>query len=202
MKKRKIPLLPVLGICLILASVLLVLIFQTRMHRGAQHSQKILSRMEQLLPERTPGVPGIYPASGMPVLELENVDYVAMLEVPAFGVALPVTDHWDSSELSHSPSRFFGSAYDNTLIIGGADDPRQFGFCDKIELGAQITVTDMTGAQFTYTVSGADRAKHAEPQWLMDAECDLTLFCRDIYSMEYIAVRCVFCSESSRSACP
>ena len=192
MKKRKFPLLLVLGICLILASVSLVLAFQIRMHMGVQHSQKILSIMEQLLPERSPGVPGIYLTSGMPVLEIENVDYVAMLEVPSFGIALPVADQWDSNKLFQSPSRFFGSAYDNSLIIGGVDDPRQFGFCDKIEHGAQITVTDMTGAQFTYTVSSVDRAKHADAQWLMDADCDLTLFCHDIYSMEYIAVRCVF----------
>ena len=192
MKKRKFPLLLVLGICLILASVSLVLDFQIRMHMGVQHSQKILSIMEQLLPERSPGVPGIYLTSGMPVLEIENVDYVAMLEVPSFGIALPVADQWDSNKLFQSPSRFFGSAYDNSLIIGGVDDPRQFGFCDKIEHGAQITVTDMTGAQFTYTVSSVDRAKHADAQWLMDADCDLTLFCHDIYSMEYIAVRCVF----------
>lgn len=192
MKKRKFPLLLVLGICLILASVSLVLAFQIRMHMGVQHSQKILSIMEQLLPERSPGVPGVYLTSGMPVLEIENVDYVAMLEVPSFGIALPVADQWDSNKLFQSPSRFFGSAYDNSLIIGGVDDPRQFGFCDKIEHGAQITVTDMTGAQFTYTVSSVDRAKHADAQWLMDADCDLTLFCHDIYSMEYIAVRCVF----------
>ena len=192
MKKRKFPLFLVLGICLILAGVSLVLVFQIRMHMGAQHSQAILSSMEQVLPERTAGVPGIYLTSGMPVLEIEGADYVAMLEVPSFGIALPVSNQWDSNKLSRSPSRFFGSAYDNTLIIGGADDPRQFGFCDKIEHGALITVTDMTGAQFTYTVSGVDRAKHAGPQWLADADCDLTLFCHDLYSMEYIAVRCDF----------
>ena len=192
MKKRKFPLFLVLGICLILASVSLVLVFQIRMHMGVQHSQKILSSMEQLLPERSPGVPGIYLTSGMPVLEIENVDYVAMLEVPSFDLALPVADQWDNNDLSRSPIRFFGSAYDNSLIIGGVDDLRQFGFCDKIAHGARITVTDMTGAQFTYTVSGVDRAKHAETQWLMDPNCDLTLFCHDIYSMEYIAVRCDF----------
>jgi len=180
----------VLGICLILASISLVLTFQIRMYIGMQHSQKILSGMEQVLPERTAGVPGTYLTSAMPVLEIEDVDYVAMLEVPSFGIVLPVADQWDSNNLFQSPRRFYGSAYDNTLIIGGADDPRQFGFCDKIEFGAMITVTDMTGGQFTYTVSGVDRAKHAESQWLMDADCDLTLFCHDIYSMEYIAVRC------------
>ena len=190
MKKRKFPLVLVLGICLILVSVSLVFVFQIRMHLGAQHCKRILSSMEQVLPERTEGAPGTYLSSAMPVLEIEEVDYVAMLEVPAYDVVLPVLDRWDSNNLIFSPSRFYGSAYDNTLIIGGADDSRQFGFCDKIEHGALITVTDMTGSQFTYMVSKVDRAKHAETQWLMDGNYALTLFCHDVYSMEYIAVRC------------
>lgn len=190
MKKRKFPIFLVLGIGLILVSIAMVLTFQIRTHLGVKHSQTILSNMEQILPERTAGVPGSYLTSAMPVLEIEDADYVAMLEVPSFAIALPVADRWDRNALFSSPCRFYGSAYDNTLIIGGADDPRQFGFCDEIEHGAQIIVTDMTGAQFTYTVSKIDRAKHAETQWLMDSDCALTLFCHNVYSMEYIAVRC------------
>jgi len=191
MKKRAFPLLLVLGACLILISLSLVITLQIRMHKGAQQSQRILSQMDEILPEQTAGILGVYPDSGMPILEIDGVDYVALLDIPSVGVTLPVADKWDSLQLFLSPARFFGSAYHRSLIIGGADDPRQFGFCDKIEHGARVLLTDMTGSQFTYTVSGVERAKHAETQWLMDADCDLTLFCHDVYSMEYIAVRCV-----------
>ena len=189
--KQKKPLLLILGICLILASLCLMLIFQIRVHTGTQKRQKDLSQITNLLPERTQGVPGIYPNTPMPVLEIAGVDYVAILEIPAFGVTLPVANQWDSKNLHSAPTRFSGSAYDHTLVIGGADYPGQFSFCDKIDSGAVITITDMTGAQFTYTVSRVDRAKHAETQWLMSADCDMTLFCRGAYSWEYIAVRCV-----------
>lgn len=192
MKKHKFPLLMVLGICLILISVSLLLFFQIRLHLGAQHSQRILLQMNEILPERTQGVPGVYLNSAMPVLEIDSIDYVAMVEIPSFGITLPVADQWDSDKLYRSPARFFGSVYESTLIIGGVDDSRQFGFCDKIEHGATITVTDMTGTQYTYAVLEIDRAKHAETQWLMSSDFDLTLFCHDVYSMEYIAVRCVF----------
>lgn len=195
MKKHKFPLLMVLGICLILISVSLLLFFQIRLHLGVQYSQRILLQMNEILPERTQGVPGAYPNSAMPILEFDGVDYVATVELPSFGIALPVADRWDSNELYRSPARFFGSAYEDTLIIGGVDDSQQFGFCDKIEQGAIITVTDMTGAQFTYTVSRIARAKHAETQWLMDSDYELTLFCHDVYSMEYIAVRCNLVSK-------
>ena len=197
MKKRKFPLLLVLGIGLILISLSLLLGFCIQAHLGTQHSQKIVQQMNEILPERTAGVPGMYPAANMPVLEMEGADYVAIVEIPAFGITLPVADLWDSSQLYRSPARFYGSAYENTLIIGGADDPGQFGFCDQIGHGAMIRVIDMTGTQFTYTVSKIERAKHAETQWLRSANWDLTLFCHDTYSMEYIAVRCVLASNGS-----
>ena len=191
MKKHKFPLLVVLGICLILISVSLLLFFQTCLHLGAQHSRRIILQMNEILPEKTQGVPGVYPSSAMPVLEIDGVDYVAIVEVPSFGITLPVADQWDSDKLYRSPARFFGSTYDSTLIIGGADYPLQFGFCDEIEHDAVLNITDMTGAQFSYIVSRIDRSKHAQPQWLQNEEYDLTLFCRSAYSMEYIAVRCI-----------
>lgn len=184
---KKLPLL--LGIGLLLGSLGILVFLGIRVHTGNQNSQKILSQIIDLLPERTQGETHL--DSEMPVLALAGADYVALLEIPAFGVTLPVADKWDCSDLYSAPSRFCGSAYSSTLVIGGADSPGQFSFCDKIDDGALVIVTDMTGCRFTYTVVKADRAKHAEAQWLQSSGWDLTLFCRDMYSMEYIAVRCV-----------
>ena len=192
MRKRKIPLPFALGMILILCGLGVMLFFGVRSRIGGEKCRQVVEKMAQLLPERTPGLPGMSPDPGMPVLEIEGTDYVAQLEIPAFGITLPVADKWDSGRLSYGPARFWGSAYDGTLVIGGGDDPRQFGFCDKIEHGAVVTVTDMIGTQFAYTVSDVDRAGGAKTEWLADADCDLTLFCHDLYSMEYIAVRCVF----------
>lgn len=192
MKKHKIPLLLVVGICLVLISVSLLLAFHVRGYLGNQHSQKIVLQLNEILPDRTTGIPGTYSVSGMPILEIESVDYVAILEIPVFGITLLVADNWDNKHLHSAPGRFWGSAYDNTLVIGGTDSPQQFSFCAEIDNGATITVTDMTGAKFTYTVFRVDRAKDAETQWLAQTDCDLTLFCRDAYTFEYIAVRCVF----------
>ena len=196
MKKRKFPLLLVLGAGLILISLSMLIAYQIDRIQGEQYCQRIASKIDSLLPEKTVGIPGTYPKSCMPVLEVESADYAALLEIPAYGLSLPVADKWDSNNLSQSPARFFGSAYDNTLIIGGIDSPQQFGFCKEIELGAYVTITDMTGHQFTYTVSKVERSDHAETSWLTDHESALTLFCHDIYAMEYIAVRCILSSGS------
>lgn len=128
----------------------------------------------------------------MPVLGINDVDYVALIEIPSLHLSLPVADAWNSQKLYNSPVRFYGSCYDHSLVIGGADNSHHFSFCDKIDIGTVITVTDMTGTQFFYTVSRVDRSKKAESNWLIRRDYDLTLFCRDALSMEYIAVRCSF----------
>ena len=190
MNRRK-PFLLILGTCLIVFSLCCVIVVQLQQYNGTRNCQEVVVEMNKLLPDRTPGVPGAYSDSVMPVLEINGADYVALLEIPAQGVVLPVSDQWNSMGLSNSPARFSGSAYDKSLVIGGVDHPRQFGFCDEIEHDAVLNITDMTGAQFSYIVSRIDRSKHAQTQWLQNEEYDLTLFCRSAYSMEYIAVRCI-----------
>ena len=192
MKKRKFPIVLVLGISLVGISFSLIVGLQIRTHIGSAECQKVVTRMNELLPERIEGVPGIYPNPNMPVLEINDVDYVALIEIPSLNLTLPVADAWNSKKLYNSPARFYGSCYDHSLVIGGADNSYQFSFCDKIENRTVITLTDMTGTQFSYTVSRVDRSKSAESNWLISTDYDLTLFCRDTYSMEYVAVRCSF----------
>ena len=192
MKKGKFPIVLVLGICLVVISFALIVGLQIRKHIGADQSRKVVTRMSELLPERTVGVPELSSNPNMPVLEINDVDYVALIEIPSLNLSLPVADAWNSQKLYNSPARFYGSCYDHSLVIGGADNSHQFSFCDKIDNGTVIIVTDMTGTQFSYTVSRVDRAKSAESNWLICRDYDLTLFCRDALSMEYVAVRCSF----------
>ena len=192
MKKGKFPIVLILGICLVVISFSLIVGIQIRTHLGANESQKVVTRMNELLSERIEGVPGTYPNLNMPILEINDIDYVALIEIPSLNLSLPVADVWNSKKLYNSPARFYGSCYDHSLVIGGADNSYQFSFCDKIDNGTVIIVTDMTGTQFFYTVSRVDRSKSAESNWLISRDYDLTLFCRDALSMEYVAVRCSF----------
>ena len=192
MKKRSFPLLLVLGIVLVAVSLSLVAFSLIRGRIGANVCRTVVAKMQQLLPERQSGGVGLYENATMPVLQIDGVDYAALLEIPSMQVALPVANEWNPRRLSAAPARFCGSVYDRSLVIGGTDSSNQFAFCSKIEDGTQVTVTDMTGASFTYEVTAVDRAKKAEKAWLANESFDLTLYCRDTYSMEYVAVRCSF----------
>ena len=189
-KKGILPLL--LGSALILAGLCLLLFFHFRGYRGDKQIASVVSQMETLLPEPSKGTPGLSADSRMPILEIDNRDYVALVEIPAYEIKLPVADLWDSQALHTAPARFHGSAYDGSLVIGGADRDGQFAFCSQVDLDAAVIVTDMTGVQYTYRVSRVDRADEASAQWLMAGEFDLTLYCRDATSLEYVAVRCTY----------
>lgn len=191
MKKRAVSIPAWLGLGLILCSLCVLLYSWVRTQSGQRKCQRALVQMEALLPERTPGVPEQAGQQSMPVLQIHGEDYVALLQIPAWDLSLPVADPWNSHKLHAGPRRFYGSAQNGTLVIGGIDREMQFAFCAQIQHGDRILITDMTGATFAYTVTRIDRAKHAETQWLVQEGIDLTLFCRDRYAREYVAVRCV-----------
>lgn len=179
-------LLPLVGIGLILASAGLLLLSGIR----GKQAQKIVEEIEQRLPSRTTGYAGIYTEADMPVLALDGEDYIGILDLPGYGVKLPVGSAWKTAGLTGHPCRFWGSAYDGTLVIGGTADKGQLDFCGRVNPGDRIRFTDMTGAEFDYQVTWVDRSDSAEAHWLMQEKYDMTLFARDPYSLQYIAVRC------------
>ncbi len=190
MKKAKFPITLVLGAALIAVGLSLLVVTQIRSHIGFQNAKAVVSQMNEILPDAGRGDSVLYTGGSMPALQIDGTDYVAKLEIAACDVNLPVADEWSKNKLFKAPARFSGSAYENSMVIGGADYPHQFAFCGKIENGTVVKLTDMTGAIFTYEVKRVDRSKKAQSKWLTDADCDMTLFCRDFYSGEYIAVRC------------
>ena len=179
MKKRNLPL--ILGIVLILCSLCLLLGHQIWLQAGSQKSARIAGQLEAFLPERTQGTPM---GADLPALALEGAGYCALLE--AGGQLFPVASAW--SRFSLTPGRFSGGLTAAPLVIGGNE--RQFAFCSRLDVGSPIILTDMTGAQYSFSVSRVDRAAKADADWLQQPGWELVLFCRDSTTMEYIAVRC------------
>ena len=177
------------GCLLILGSLGLLIVFQVRAHRAREANAEIVRTMEAILPAPREGAADTYRNMEMPVLEIGGEDFVALLEVPAFGLALPVGADW-GAEQAH-PCRFWGSVYDGSFIVGGYDQAGQFDFFDRILDGAAVTVTDMTGAVFSYVVERVERSDSAEAEVLMDSGAELTLFVRHAHLLEYITLRCV-----------
>ena len=59
------------------------------------------------------------PEMEMPVRNIDGVDYIGVLTIPAIDLQLPVITSWSYELLQLAPCRFFGSAYTDDLIIAG-----------------------------------------------------------------------------------
>ena len=179
-----------MGGLLLGGSLLLLLFLQVRTRQTERKNAQTVQLMESILTDRREGSIDLEREPEMPVLELNGEDHIALLEIPAYGLKLPVRAAWDKSKVAQQPCRFYGSAYHGNLVIGGYDQAGQFDFFDRIQDGSPITVTDMTGCVFSYVVSRVERSDSAEAEKLMDDEAELSLFVRDAQLLEYIILRC------------
>lgn len=178
--------------CIALIAISLGFLLFSRLYaRNAQAAAAVtVSRIEALLPPAAPGIPGEHSDPEMPALQIDGTDYAGILRFPAYGVSLPIALSWSDLRILSCPCRFYGSVYDNSMIIGGSDQQGQFDFFDRMELGDQVVVTDLLGAEFTYTTERIDRADSVDYELLASGGYPLTLFVRSAYTTDYILIRC------------
>lgn len=181
----------VIGCLLIVSGVSLLTLFCVRINSANRRNDEIVHIINTILPERRDGNQEPGRDTNMPVLEIQEESLIALLEIPSYGLALPVGEKWNKSKITSYPCRFRGTAYDGSLVIGGSDQSGMFDFFDRIYEGTAVKVTDMTGTQFSYVVDRIDRSKSAEAEILVDYNADLTLFVRDAQLLEYIILRCL-----------
>jgi len=178
------------GCLLIIGSFALLAASRLHAARAQRENAEVIRQIEAIIPARSPGIMDEYLDMEMPALQINGQDYIAVVEIPGFGVKLPVGGSWDAGQVTSFPCRFWGTVYNGSLVLGGADQTGQFDCLDQIGNGSIVTVTDMTGGEFTYVVTRIGRSKSAQAEILLDNEADLTLFVRDAYNFNYIIVRC------------
>ncbi|MBR6800119.1 MAG: sortase [Eubacteriaceae bacterium] len=177
------------GTLLIVLGLFLLGIMFLRADQAGRDNEDIVQKMETVITDRREGFFDPMYNAEMPSLEIGGKDFIALLEIPGYGLKLPVYSSWDKWEVTRRPCRFSGTAYNGTLIIGGYDQKGQFDFFDRIDDGTDVIITDMSGNVFTYRTYRTDRSETAEERVLAE-EADMTLFVRDAQLLEYILVRC------------
>lgn len=175
------------GVALVAVGVCAAAAMGLLRHRGARQAADVAARIEAALPPRTVGAQEAYSVMQMPALNVEGEDFVALVEIPAYGVKLPLCNEWKTAKLYRYPCRFDGTVYDGSLIVGGGTE--QLACLRQAQHGDEVRVTDMQGGVFTYAVTRIRRARHADTATL-HSDAPLTLFVRDGYNMEYIIVEC------------
>ena len=151
--------------------------------------EKIIAQLETMLPERSAGFPYGYSSIEMPVLEIEGKDIVGIIEMPKFNLKLPINNGYSYFKMKSMPSRISGSVYDNSFVISGVDKKGQFECVNQIEIGDEITVTDMTGSQFSYEINDIYRSESGKSNSFVSDD-DLTLIIKQEYALECVIVCC------------
>ena len=173
---------------LALACGLGLLIFtQATVGKMQKQSEELLLQAQRMITDKTVGTAYEYSEAKMPAAQINGEDIIGIIEFNSPRVILPLGDGWKKG-ISY-PKRFSGSVYDNSLVIGGYYSAGQFDCLKKTDIGGTVTVTDMTGAQFSYRITDIKRKKSADADFLKDSAYDITLFVRDTKSLEYIIVR-------------
>ena len=179
-----------IGLALLLVSVVFLISTLINSAKIEVDCDETATYLECLLPNRIIGIKEERFNNTMPTIMHNGQDYSALLSVPRFSVMLPVRSSWDKNAVKKVPCVFTGNPYEGTLIIGGVDSDGQFDFVPQIDIGDELTVTDMRGYVFSYTVSTVKHAKDAKAPTLIDENYDLTLFAKDKKTGDWLLVKC------------
>lgn len=173
---------------LIVLSLVILIYWYGSASLFAARCEEYVSGIQDVLPAVKPAAPQQGKDNTMPVLAVDDVDFVALLEFPANNGILPVANNW-GNVLEH-PCRFTGSVHEDALVIGATDRKGHCDFVGSISVGDAIFVTDMMGNRYSYRVSDILHSDNAYRDLLMDTDAPLTIFVKNTLSDEYILIRC------------
>lgn len=116
------------------------------------------------------------PDTEMPTIEIDGNECIGYLEMPTIGITLPVISEWSYPSLRVAPCRYWGSAYDDTLVIVAHNYDRHFGKIREMEIGDPVQFVDAQGNIFQYVVAAQETLEPNEVERMVNTDYDLTLF--------------------------
>ncbi len=174
------------GSVLLAAALLLLCLWQWGINSSAKRLKETVEEICSIIPAPTGAVLEEKLENTMPTLSVNKTDFIGLLEMPRFGLVLPVANNFENT--TKHPCKFSGSAYTKNLIIGATTQKGQFDFFREISVGDTLFFTDMQGSRYTYSVTDLRFVKHADQAALTYKDAAITLFIKNIYSFEYLIV--------------
>ena len=168
--------------------------------RAAQAARQALTAMEaqtaeegERAPEQPePSVPEyvLHPDMEMPTVEIDGVEYIGTLTIPALGLELPIVSAWSDALLDLAPCRYTGSAYLGDLIIAGHNYRGHFGSLYRLAPGDEVQFTDAAGNVFSYGVSEIQELPGTALEEREAGDRDLTLFTCTLSRTSRVTICC------------
>ncbi|MBQ0037619.1 MAG: sortase [Clostridiales bacterium] len=149
--------------------------------------------LEQLIPQVEESEIADYllnPDMDMPAKSVESKEYVGVLSIPAIDRELPVFNEWNYDNLQIAPCRYYGTAYQDNMVICAHNYDTHFGPIKTLNYGDSVIFTDMDGNVFRYEVEEVEILQPTEVEKFTHADADLTLFTCTIGGQSRVTVRC------------
>lgn len=105
-----------------------------------------------------------------------NVMPTVVPEMPTIEIKLPVMSDWSYSQLKIAPCRYWGSVYDDTMVICGHNYRRHFRKIKQLEIGGPVQFIDADGNIYAYQVAALEGLGPYEVERMVATDYDLTLF--------------------------
>lgn len=116
--------------------------------------------------------------------------YIGYLSIPSLKLELPVMSGWDYEKLDTAPCRYFGTMKGEDLVLLAHNYPTHFGKIGELELGEEISFTDMEGTVYRYRVAAHETLGPSEAEDMTQSGYALTLFTCTSDSQNRVVVRC------------
>lgn len=175
------------GIFTVAAAVAFMAVNTAKSGGSDINTDSTVLKIEAAMPERSAGVQEDRTDNNMPVIEIDGVDFIGLLELPDRDIKLPVRAQW-SGNLS-CPERYMGSIYNGTLIVGGDYDADGFDFADRADAGERVTFTDMDGQVYALSIRRIRHMKEISADRLKNDDSTLTLFVKK--DGAYLIIECI-----------
>lgn len=176
------------GVCLLVGAIVILAFWRWNIGSSEKKAQYYVNTLQTLIPKAQNAVPEERRDNTMPVLSVDGIDFIGLIEFPHYGSTLPVCANWSTP--SKYPCRFSGSIYDGTMQIGATTQKGQYDFYRDLSVGDTVNYTDAEGNRYTFTVTSLRYARHADQAALQYTAAPLKLFIKNIYSFEYLIVFC------------
>ena len=158
----------------------------------AEEGERAPEQPEPSVPEYV-----LHPEMEMPTVEIDGVEYIGTLTIPALGLELPIVSAWSDALLDLAPCRYTGSAYLGDLIIAGHNYRGHFGSLYRLTPGDEVQFTDTAGNVFSYGVSEIQELPGTALEEMEAGDWDLTLFTCTLSSASRVTIRCQRIGETA-----
>ncbi|MDD7306732.1 MAG: sortase [Peptoniphilaceae bacterium] len=117
----------------------------------------------------------------IPIKNINGIDFIGELEIPAIGKKLPITAAWSYDLMKSFPNKYMGKSYDQPLIIMAHNYKSHFGDLPKLKENDKIIFVDVLGRKISYQVVAREIIDGYDVKDMLNSAYDLSLFTCNIW---------------------